>query len=60
MKKIMMIGKIGCGKTTLGQRLTGETVSYRSIRFCWKDAALLAILFAVACTVLLLERSGVL
>ena len=28
MKKIMMIGKIGCGKTTLGQRLTGETVSY--------------------------------
>ena len=29
MKKIMMIGKIGCGKTTLGQRLTGETVSYR-------------------------------
>ena len=29
MKKIMMIGKIGCGKTTLGQRLTGEPVSYR-------------------------------
>lgn len=29
MKKIMMIGKIGCGKTTLGQRLVGETVRYQ-------------------------------
>ncbi len=28
MKKIMMIGKIGCGKTTLGQRLTGQQVHY--------------------------------
>ena len=26
MKKIMMIGKIGCGKTTLGQRLTQAKV----------------------------------
>ena len=29
MKKIMMIGKIGCGKTTLGQRLMRETVRYQ-------------------------------
>lgn len=29
MKKIMMIGKIGCGKTTLGQRLVGEAVRYQ-------------------------------
>ncbi len=29
MKKIMMIGKIGCGKTTLSQRLIGEEVSYK-------------------------------
>lgn len=29
MKKIMMIGKIGCGKTTLGQRLMRETVQYQ-------------------------------
>lgn len=29
MKKIMMIGKIGCGKTTLGQHLVGETVRYQ-------------------------------
>lgn len=28
MRKIMMIGKIGCGKTTLGQRLTGQDVHY--------------------------------
>lgn len=28
MRKIMMIGKIGCGKTTLGQRLTGQQVRY--------------------------------
>lgn len=29
MKKIMMIGKIGCGKTTLSQRLLGEPVRYQ-------------------------------
>lgn len=29
MKKIMMIGKIGCGKTTLSQRLTGAEVCYQ-------------------------------
>lgn len=29
MKKIMMIGKIGCGKTTLSQRLLGEDVHYQ-------------------------------
>lgn len=29
MKKIMMIGKIGCGKTTLSQRLLGEEICYQ-------------------------------
>ncbi len=29
MRKVMMIGKIGCGKTTLSQRLMGETVRYQ-------------------------------
>lgn len=29
MRKIMMIGKIGCGKTTLSQRLLGEQVRYQ-------------------------------
>lgn len=29
MKKIMMVGKIGCGKTTLGQRLMDEEIEYR-------------------------------
>ena len=29
MKKIMMIGKIGCGKTTLAQRLLGEEIRYK-------------------------------
>lgn len=29
MKKIMMIGKIGCGKTTLSQRLTGAEIRYQ-------------------------------
>lgn len=29
MKKIMMIGKIGCGKTTLSQRLLGQEVTYK-------------------------------
>ena len=52
--------ELSASMTVRGVRFSGETISYRSIRFCWKDAALLAILFAVACTVLLLERSGVL
>ena len=29
MKKIMMVGKSGCGKTTLSQRLAGEEVTYQ-------------------------------
>lgn len=29
MKKVMMVGKIGCGKTTLSQRLLGEEVRYQ-------------------------------
>ncbi|MDD2955081.1 MAG: EutP/PduV family microcompartment system protein [Oscillospiraceae bacterium] len=29
MKKIMMMGKSGCGKTTLSQRLSGGEVSYK-------------------------------
>lgn len=29
MRKLMMIGKIGCGKTTLSQRLLGQEVSYK-------------------------------
>ncbi|MBQ3438159.1 MAG: EutP/PduV family microcompartment system protein [Fusobacterium sp.] len=29
MKKIMLIGRTGSGKTTLTQRLNGETVAYR-------------------------------
>ena len=29
MKKIMMVGKIGCGKTTLSQRLLGQEVKYQ-------------------------------
>lgn len=29
MKKIMMVGKVGCGKTTLSQRLMGEKIHYK-------------------------------
>lgn len=29
MKKIMMVGKTGCGKTTLSQRLTGNEIYYK-------------------------------
>ena len=46
--------------TVRGVRFSGETVSYRPIRFCWKDAAILALMFIVSCTVLFLERGGVL
>ena len=52
--------ELSASMTVRGVRFSGETVSYRPIRFCWKDAALLALLFAVFCTVLILERGGVL
>ena len=52
--------ELSASMTVRGVRFSGETVSYRSIRFCWKDAALLALLFAVFCTVLILEKGGVL
>ena len=29
MKRIILIGKTGCGKTTLAQRLTGDAIQYR-------------------------------
>lgn len=29
MKKIMMVGKVGCGKTTLSQRFLGQEVKYQ-------------------------------
>ena len=29
MKKVIFIGTVGCGKTTLSQRLTGERLSYK-------------------------------
>ena len=34
--------ELSASMTVRGVRFSGETVSYRSIRFCWKDAALLA------------------
>ena len=52
--------ELSASMTVRGVRFSGETVSYRSIRFCWKDAALLALLLAVFCIVLILERGGVL
>ena len=52
--------ELSASMTVRGVRFSGETVSYRPIRFCWKDAAFLALLFAVFCTVLILERGGVL
>lgn len=29
MRKVMMMGRIGCGKTTLSQRLTGQALRYQ-------------------------------
>ncbi len=29
MKRIMLVGRISCGKTTLGQRLYGQTLTYK-------------------------------
>ena len=52
--------ELSASMTVRGVRFSGETVSYRPIRFCWKDAAFLALLFAVFCIVLILERGGVL
>ena len=52
--------ELSAAMTVRGVRFSGETVSYRPIRFCWKDAAFLALLLAVFCIVLILERGGVL
>lgn len=52
--------ELSASMTVRGVRFSGETVSYRPIRFCWKDAGLLALMLVAACTVLFLERSGVL
>ena len=29
MKKILLVGKSGCGKTTLTQRINGENIEYK-------------------------------
>ena len=55
-----MTEELSAAMTVRGVRFSGETVSYRPIRFCWKDAAFLALLFAIFCIVLILERGGVL
>ena len=52
--------ELSASMTVRGVRFSGETVSYRTIRFCGKDAVLLALMFIVSCTVLFLERGGVL
>ena len=33
MKKIILIGRSGCGKTTLTQALRGETIAYRKTQY---------------------------
>ena len=55
-----ILEELSAAMTVRGVRFSGETVSYRPIRFCWKDAAFLALLLAVFCIVLILERGGVL
>ena len=33
MKKIILMGRSGCGKTTLTQALKGETIQYRKTQY---------------------------
>lgn len=49
--------ELSASMTVRGVRFSGETVSYRPIRFRRMDAALLAVFFAAACGALFLERS---
>ncbi len=41
MKKIILIGRTGCGKTTLTQALSGKTVSYDKTQYVKVDGDLI-------------------
>ncbi len=52
--------ELSASMTVRGVRFSGETVSYRAIRFTWKDAGLCALMLLISGLVFSLERGGVL
>lgn len=52
--------ELSASMTVRGVRFSGETVSYRAIRFTWKDATLCTLMFLISGLVFSLERGGVL
>ena len=52
--------ELSASMTVRGVRFSGETVSYRAIRFTGKDAALCVLMLLVSILVFSLERGGVL
>ena len=45
--------------TVRGVRFSGETISYRPVRFAWRDAALCVVALLIPVIVFLLERRGI-
>lgn len=51
--------ELSASMTVRGVRFSGETISYRPVRFTGKDAALCAMAVLIPAAVFLLERRGV-
>lgn len=51
--------ELSASMTVRGVRFSGETISYRPVRFAWRDAALCVVALLIPVIVFLLERRGI-
>lgn len=51
--------ELSASMTVRGVRFSGETISFRAVRFTWRDTALCVLAVLVPVAVLLLERGGI-
>mgnify|MGYP006869446440 FL=1 len=55
-----MAEELSASMTVRGVRFSGATISYRPIRFGWKDGALCVFMALIAGVVFVLEKGGIL